>query len=134
MPVTKDSILQYRRKPVPLGDIPEWGGPVFVRVMSGTERDTYDAGTYRLENGTVQVNHAGSRARLLVRTLCDERGVRIFCDDDADLLTECDADLLDRCYARALEANGMGAKAVEEAVANFAKGTNASSGSTSPAT
>ena len=81
MPVSRDSILALRRKPNPADslDVPEWGGRVFVTVMSGTQRHTLFA-----KGDSEDL----AQAKLLVRSLTDEEGARLFTDEDAPALME----------------------------------------------
>ena len=57
--------------------VPEWGGTVRVRCMTGEERDAYESALY---NGD-KVNLDNVRARLLVLTVIDEQGARLFADE-----------------------------------------------------
>ena len=113
MPVTKDSILAHRAAVTPV-EVPEWGGTVYVRVMSGTERDAYEDETFKLNGKAVELNRKNARARLLVRCIVDEGGARLFGEADADALGAQPADVVDRVYAVAQRVNGFTAADVDE--------------------
>lgn len=118
MAISKESILQFKSKPTVTVNVPEWGGVVHVRVMSGTERDDYEDETFRLNGSDVSLNRKNARARLLVRCIADEAGQRIFSDEDADALGGQPANIIDKVYAEALKVNGFTKQDVEELVKN----------------
>jgi hypothetical protein len=118
MPASKESIFAFKGKPSHAVDVPEWGGTVYVRVMSGAERDGYEDETYRLNGKSVQLNRVNARARLLVRCLSDEEGKRLFSDADADTLGNQPADVIDKVYSVALRVNGFTEKDVEDLAKN----------------
>ena len=45
MLLTKDAILQAQDSKLEKLEVPEWGGHVFIKSMSGTERDNFEAET-----------------------------------------------------------------------------------------
>ncbi len=117
MSATKESILSCKA----LGgliQVPEWGGEVYVRVMSGTERDAYEDETYRLNGRDVSLNRRNLRARLLVKCIADEAGNRVFSDAEADALGATPAPQLDRVYSFAAKLNGLSAKDEEDLAGN----------------
>lgn len=94
-----------RSRPV---DVPEWGGTVHVREMSGAERDEYEYGLSKSqEAGAVMRNF---RARLLVHCLYDEQGNRLFQPDDADALGEQEGTVIKRLFEVAAPLNGLSAE------------------------
>jgi len=62
--------------------VPAWGGEVIVRELNAEEYDDYEATLFR--EGVKGAENA--RARLAVRCIVDETGVRLFSDADAALL------------------------------------------------
>lgn len=109
--ISKSDILAVQDLKKEAVAVPEWGGDVFIRTMTGLERDQFEQslsidGQRRLEN---------LRARLLVKTLVDEHGVRLFDDADAEALGGKSAAALDRCFDVAQRLNGLGP--AQEAIA-----------------
>ncbi len=114
MLLTKDAILKATDAKVEKVEVPEWGGHVFVRTMSGTERDSFEAETYVTKGKKVEFNRENFRARLLVRTLCDESGTPIFTRKDVDALGKKSAKALDKCFSASQKINGLSAEDVDE--------------------
>lgn len=94
-------------------EVPEWGGSVLIRKISGKQRGRIEglksAGT---------LDFADFRGMMCACSICDEDGFQIFTNDDVDALGEKSADALDRVFDAALRLNGMAAGAVEEAKKN----------------
>jgi hypothetical protein len=108
--LTKDTILGASDLPTEEVPVPEWGGSVFVRTMSGMERDAFEQSIVdSKKRGLVNV-----RARLAVQVVCDSTGARIFTDTDADALGKKSGKALDRIFDVAQRLSGIGAKDVEE--------------------
>jgi hypothetical protein len=80
MPVlSRDAIKQVNDAKLETIDVPEWGGSVCIKTLSGTERDAF-------EEGYSEQKMRNFRARFLVLTLCDEAGERLYADNEADEL------------------------------------------------
>lgn len=109
-------------------EVPQWGGTVRVRMMSGRERDEFRSAL--AEEGTVPVGRFS--AALLAATCVDEGGVRLFTMEDMEALQAKSAKSLDAPAAVAMRLNGLGGAAVEEAVKNSESGQSGDSGSDSP--
>lgn len=109
--------------------VPEWptvDGRLFVRVMSGAERDAFEAAFVNNRNGAALIN---IRAKLAAKTLCTEDGARIFTDADAKELGQKSASALDRVFAAAQRLNGIGDSDVEALAKNSAAARSGDSGS-----
>lgn len=78
--LSADQILDAEDlKPEPL-DVPEWGGPVLVKGMSGTARDQFEAAMVDDKMKGVSKDKAleNYRARLAAACLVDANGKRLF--------------------------------------------------------
>ena len=106
-------------------DVPAWGGAVRVRMMNGMERDEFRAAISSEE----PVPIGKFSAALLVATLVDESGNRLFSADDMAALQAKSAKSLDAPAAVAMRLNGLGGGAVEDAVKNSESGQSGDSGS-----
>lgn len=81
-------------------DVPEWGGSVIVRCLTGAERDEYDSWRF---NALVATNGArpplrNVRARLAALSIVDAEGHRQFSEDDVLALGEKDGAALHRVF------------------------------------
>lgn len=99
-------------------EVPEWGGDVIVRNLTGTERDSYEASMQVQRGNRYEPNPVGARARLVVRACIDEDGKRLFADNQADALSAKNADVLDRLWDRIAELSGITQKASADAEGN----------------
>lgn len=108
--LTKEAILAADDLPRELVNVPEWGGDVFVRTMTGTDRDAFEASLIGKEGRMENV-----RARLVSLTLCNEAGERMFDDAEIATLGKKSARALDRVFSVAQRLNGIGTEQVEAA-------------------
>lgn len=108
--LTKEAILAADDLPRELVNVPEWGGDVFVRTMTGTDRDAFEASLIGKEGRMENV-----RARLVSLALCNEAGERMFDDAEIAALGKKSARALDRVFSVAQRLNGIGTEQVEAA-------------------
>lgn len=95
--------------------VPEWGGTVRVRMMTGAERDALGA---TLLGADKKVDMSQYRIRLLAACLVDEADQPLFGPDEVGLLGAKSGVALDRVYRVAERLNDVGAGAVEAAQGN----------------
>jgi hypothetical protein len=109
--------------------VPQWGGSVRVRVMTGAERDAFRE-AIAAQGGDVAVGKFS--ATLLAFTCIDETGQRLFTLEDVEALRAKSASSLDTPATIAMRLNGLGGGAVEDATKNSSSGQSGDSGSASP--
>lgn len=114
----KDAILAAKDLLVVKVSVPEWGGEVYVRVITAAEKDAYERSWFVGEGEDRRENLANLRARFAVLVTCDESGKRIFADGDAAALGQKSATALDRIWRSGHKLNKMQADAVEAEVKN----------------
>lgn len=107
-------------------NIPEWGGFVYIRKMNGMERDRWELKT---SNAVEKPMQANIRASLCAMTVCDDKGKRLFTDNQIDALGKKSAIALDRCFAAAKELNKLNDNDIEELEKNSLTAVPAASGS-----
>ena len=90
--------------------VPEWGGRVYIRTMTGSERDTWEV----YAQGQMTAKTVTIRARLAAICLCDVSGKRLFTDADTAKLAEKSGAALDRVYEAAVRLNGLSADEIEK--------------------
>ncbi len=110
--LTRDAILGAQDLPTIEVSIPEWGGSVFIRTMTGAERDLFEIDWKQNvgPGGTPQ----SVRARVAVATVCDEEGNLLFSKADMDVLSKKSSVPLDRVFEAAMKHNKLTDKDVEE--------------------
>ena len=106
-----------------------WGIAATIRVMSGTERDQWEAELYK----SGKMDKEKFRARLLVRTIADEAGQRVFTEADLATLSDMDSVELDRLYTIASKTNGLSKEDVDALTKNSSSGQGEDSTSALPA-
>ena len=115
---SRDSILESKTHKTEQIDVPEWGGVVFVRTMSGEERDDFEASLVDAAGPDQKKNFRNLRARLLVKTIVDENGNRLFSDADAVPLGRQSAVILDRVFSISQRLNSLGQQDIEKLTKN----------------
>jgi hypothetical protein len=109
--------------------VPEWGGDVAVRQLTGAERDAFEAGLVRtMPDGRREPDLANMSAKLVAACMVDGvTGDRLFSDGDVERLATKSATALRRVFEVAQRLNGMGAGAVEAAEKNSVAAQSGSS-------
>lgn len=114
MALTKDQILAADDLGLLEVKVKEWGGSVFIRIMTVGERDAYE-NDWVLNKGKGVENF---RAKFLAKCLCDEKGERLFSDAEVDQLAKKSAKVMSRIWAKAMEHNALTDKDVEDLAKN----------------
>ncbi len=118
MSLTKDEILSKVELPRVEVPVPEWGGSVWVRGLTGWERDLYESQSMQMVDGEPRPNLLNARGRLAVLVICGEDGKRIFADEEAQSLGRKWSVPLDRILDAAKDISGIKPGAVEDAKGN----------------
>lgn len=104
--------------------VPEWSKdpkkPDCVRVqgLSGDERDLLEQSTIKGKGKNRDVNMKGFRARLVVMSAVDDKGLRLFTEKDVEWLGKKSARALERVVNKAQELSGLSESDVDELVGN----------------
>lgn len=123
-------------------DVPEWGGTVQVRSLTATQRDQLSLMVVSFDE-TLKASTKGDaidlkldrkglaemKAQVVVWTVCDGDGKRLFAQRDIDDVGGKSPDVIDRLYEAALDLSGVtefGARAIQKN-----SGTGPSAGSVS---
>lgn len=119
--LTKDAILGADDRPTVDVEVPEWGGTVRVRALSGAERDAYEVALAGVRpDGSRRINLVNVRARLIALTVVDEAGARMFTDKDAEALGAKSATAMQRVFEAAQKLSGLTEDDIEELAEGFA--------------
>ena len=115
--LNRDDILKVSDIKLELVSVPEWGGEVWVKGMTGAERDKYEASCI-LEGegleGTGKIDMTNLRAKLCVMTICNKDKKRIFKEKDIQALSQKSASALQRVFSVAQKLSGMSDEDIEE--------------------
>lgn len=115
--LTKDQILAAVDLPREEVSVPEWGGAVVVRGLTGKERDQFEASLVDGKDKN-KTNLNNIRARLVALTLVDSKDNRLFSDEDVEKLGAKSAQVLDRLFETAQRLSGLKRDSVEELAGN----------------
>lgn len=92
-------------------EIPEWGGTVYIKTMTGAERDRFEMDCAQLASGNYPKLF---RARFACTILCDENGKRLFKDGDAEKLANKAGSALDKILEEGMAFNAVSDEDVKE--------------------
>jgi len=138
--LSRDEILASKNLPTEIVSVPEWGGTVTVRGMTGMERGRYETSAMRLSGNnrggidSQVVNPELLRMRLVSICTIDADGKQLFTEADVLALGDLDAAPLERIAEVARRLSGLTQKDMETLTAGLKADPNGSSGSDSLAT
>lgn len=137
--LNRDQILKVEDTQYETVSAPEWGGKVRVRGALAIERDEYEQSlnsTKIDDDGKVTIagNYSNAKARFVVKCVVDEKGNRIFKDEDAETLGKKSSAVINRVFQRIAKLSGMDRKSNESLAKNSGAGQDGSSVSSLPAT
>jgi len=112
--LSRDDILKAEDIKVELVEVPEWGGSVHVKGMTGAERDQFESSIVQQRGKNHSVNMVNIRAKLASQTICDESGKRLFTDADVKALGAKSAVALQRVFDIAQRLSGITSEDVDE--------------------
>jgi hypothetical protein len=114
MALTADQILAADDAALLEVKVKEWGGSVFIRVMSVAERDAYE----RMWIGKRDTGIDNFRTEYLQRVLCDEKGSLLFTREQIEKLGQKSSAVMSRLFEKATKHNAMSEADVEELAKN----------------
>jgi hypothetical protein len=130
--LSKDDIFKAEDLPTRDVEVPEWGGVVRVRALSGSDRDAYDASMLRAQSDGSVLRVPGSRAKLVSLCIVKDDGDPMFNEFDIGRLAQKSATALDRVVNAVVELSALSDEAVGELEGNSDAAPSGDSGSTSP--
>lgn len=95
--------------------VEEWGGEVLVSEMSGTARDAWEQS---IREKDAQGRFVSTRAKLILFTVVNETGERIFKDEDLPEIGKLSSFVIEKVCAVAMRLNGLGSDSVDTAKKN----------------
>jgi len=117
--LTRDLILAAVDLPTKVVQVPEWGGAVTVRAMTGKERDQFEASMVSEKGETRGAKFINLRARLCAMVIVGADGrTPLFNAGDVATLGEKSARALNRVFDAARELSGFTENDVKELEGN----------------
>ncbi len=97
-------------------EIPEWGGSVEIRSMTGEARDAYEESVFkRLDNGEYERDLSNARAKLIAACVYGPDGLRMFKSDaQIKALGSKSAVVLDRLFTECQNINAISQQDMDE--------------------
>lgn len=99
--------------------VPEWGGNVRIRTMSGEERDAFESS---IAGEGKKMNTQNIRAKLVMLTVVNAAGDRIFTKEQIEALGKKSAAALNRVYEASAKLSAITKQDVEELAKNSEDG------------
>jgi hypothetical protein len=117
MALSRDAIFAAKDTEVHEVEVPEWGGTILLRSMTGEQRNNYEYWAHQQsKSGTA--DYRGIRERLIICCAVDEEGNPLFTEDDLASIASKDSGVIDRLHEKCQKICGMDADAVEESAKN----------------
>ena len=131
--LSRDAILGAEDLKKELVEVPEWSGSVWVRELTGTERDEYEQSLMSVRQvgrqTEIQPRLDNAKARLAVKCIISAEGQRLFKDKDAGELGKKSAAALNLIVDTVQRLSGMTTDDIESLRGNSS--IDPSEGSTS---
>ncbi len=108
-------------------EVPEWGGSVIVRGLTGAQRDRFEASMFGQRQGKPVFRLQNLRAQLVMLSVVDEQGKQLFDESDVMALGQKSAAALQRIWNVAQRLSGLTEADVEELTKNSESDQSASS-------
>lgn len=112
--LNRNDILKANDSLKQLVKVPEWGGEIWVRGMTGAERDKLEASVVQQRGKDTNVNMTNIRAKIASMTICDENGKRLFKEEDIQALSQKSAAALQRVFVIGQKLSGLGDDDIQE--------------------
>jgi hypothetical protein len=129
MMLRREEILGAKDIAIETIAVPEWGGEVLVRSLSGTQREAMDRVIYE---GRQVGRPVSIFATVAAYSIVDATGARLFSDEDIGALAAKNSAPLERIWDWHTHHSGIGVKSLEEAAKNSGAGQNGAMPSGSP--
>lgn len=111
--ITKEKLQCIKDMRIERVDVPEWDDFVYVRSLTGSERDNFERSMHTGMGEDRRENLANLRARLCVLAICDENGQTILSNGDIDWLGEKNSAALERIWQKIQDLSGFSKKDIE---------------------
>jgi hypothetical protein len=117
--LSREAILAANDLPTEDVEVPEWGGAVRVRTLTGAQRDAFEAEIVTTNGRKVERNTYNIRAKLVAASVVGEDGKLLFSRTDVEALGAKSAAALDRVFDAASRLSGISDEDVQELAENL---------------
>lgn len=124
----RDQILNADDITRELVEVPEWGGAVWIKSMTGRERDAFEESLVVRKGAKITNSLQQFRAKLVAMTAVDDEGKRLFTAADVEALGRKNAAALSRCSEVATRLSSISREDAEEMIKNSEADQGESSG------
>lgn len=91
-----------------------FGEDLFVKELTGKERDEFESSLTIISGKNITPNMSNARAKLVIKCLCDDKGIRVFDDADLEAVGAMPARELDKVFEVAQKMSGLKQADIEE--------------------
>lgn len=117
-----------------LVEVPEWGGCVYVQTLNGAQRDAWESRCIAARKGDDgPLDTRQLKAQLVVGSLFDADGKRLFNDNDVGMLNDKSGKVIDNLFQVCQKMSSLSDEDVDELAGNSSAAPSGGSGSSSPA-
>lgn len=124
--LTREQFLSRKPRTIERVELPELKDHVFVRSLSGTERDAWENANLVRNRGTgkrrnevsFDIRVENSKSHLICISMCDESGNRLLQDDDIVAIGEQPSIILNRIADVCMRISGISQQDLEDTVKN----------------
>lgn len=125
---SREAILEAKDIVIEFCETPEWPCDVFVKSLTGSERDNWEGSLLvKTGKGKRVVSYDDIRAKLVAKTACDHTGNLLFKESDVIALGKKNASALQRVFALAQKLSGLTSDDVDELMGDLKNDQLASS-------
>lgn len=110
--LNRDQILAVADIQFATVEVPEWGGAVKIRSMSGADRDAHEMWLTSRPETEKGFQLSNLRAHMAAMSIVGEDGEPLFSDADVEALGKKSSAALDRVYQAIITLNAIGQKDV----------------------
>jgi hypothetical protein len=110
-----------------------FGQKVWIQEMNGQERDDWERAVAKKQDKEGRItDFVGLRAKMIQLTLVDEKGVRVYSENEAEEINQLPGRFREDLFDAALEFNGLTKQAEESQLKNSESEAGNGSGPASP--
>jgi len=125
--LARDDILSRDDLNIVAVPVPEWGGKVYIKTLTGEQRDAFEQACINRRKAK-NPDSRGLKAELVIMAATTEDGKLLFARTDMPALLKKSAPALERLYETAAELSGLTESAAKELEGNSEGDTSDDSG------